>query len=165
MSALVGAALPNALLYSPSAIPHGTQDHPWIDSGNEFQLLPFWGFDLHDGFRSDWWPRMAITACAGGMDDVLGSLAWDNQPWVVSGANGRLGFVGYSRNQYGSPLLGATVRLFRKSTSELVAQVVSDVNTGFYIVTTPYLEEHFITCHFSTPVPGGGATADNLIPG
>lgn len=165
MSALVGGALPNPLLFSPHAIPHGTQDYAWIDPGNEFHTLPFWVNEDHVGFRTDFWPRVALALNAGGVADVLGSFAGDRVSWVASGANGRLGFVGYSRDQYGGPLPGATVRLFRTSTSELLAQVTSDVNTGFYVVTTPYSGAHFITCHISTPIASGGATADNLAPG
>lgn len=116
-------------------------------------------------YQTRWWPKsgMIIGGWSGSADDAFlnKSPSWNN-PRVERGCNGRLGFVGYTRDQYGSVLGGCTVRLYRVSTEEQVAKVTSDAN-GLYFATTPYSDAHFLVIHNS----GGdqaGATANTLLP-
>lgn len=117
-------------------------------------------------FHTRWWPRSGQIL--GGWGDGLGGDIFQNksprwkQPFTVRGCNGRLAFVGYTRDQYGSPLGGCTVRLYRVSTEEQQAKVVSDAN-GLYFATTPYGDQHFLVIHS----PAGdlaGATKNTLTP-
>lgn len=166
---LVGAALPVAIL-EPADRSHAEQTWYHGNAAWPPPLASVRGIPAREplmsieSFRTPWWPNGGVLVADGGLSDVLDSPAYDDV-YPVAGANGRLGFVGYSRDQYGSPLPGCTMRLFRTSTGELVAQVTSDPSTAFYTVTTPYLDAHFITCHAATPVPSAGATVDSLIPG
>lgn len=116
-------------------------------------------------FRSRWWPRSGsiIGGWSGSADDMFLNLpAQWIAPVVERGANGRLGFVGYTRDQYGSALGGCTVRLYRVSTEEQVAKVTSDAN-GLYFATTPYSDEHFLVIH-NTAGTLAGATKTSLLP-
>lgn len=117
-------------------------------------------------YKTRWWPRS--SQILGGWGDGLGGDTFQNKPTAWNsyfsrrGANGRLGYVGYTRDQYGSALGNCTVRLIRVSTDEMVAKVTSDAN-GLYFATTPYSDAHFLVIHG----PGGtlaGATKDSLLP-
>ena len=116
----------------------------------------------HAGFCSPWWPFRGYLIGDGvsGFVPLLDLGARHADIWRAFGANGRLGFVGYTRDQYGSTLGGCTVRCFLASTSELVSQVTSDAS-GFYIATTPYAGAHFLTIHGSGVA---GASIDTITP-
>jgi hypothetical protein len=119
-----------------------------------------------DGWATPWWPRSGNLM--GGWDGVaenqLMTVApWWGEPWTRSGCNGRLGFVGYTRDANGSILGGCTVRCFVTSTNELVSQVTSDAN-GFYIATTPYSTAHYLVVHKTGSPDVAGASVDTLTP-
>lgn len=115
------------------------------------------------GFVSPWWPAHGTLIGGWGFDgDGLVELgAKHADMWRSFGANGRLAFVGYTRDAYGSPLGSCTVRCFRSDTDEMVSRVTSDA-TGFYQATTPYGGvNHYLVVHG----PGGtvaGATIDSV---
>ena len=110
-------------------------------------------------FATCYWPG---GASIDGGDGSVRPEVWAAPPWTTSGANGRLGFVGVTRDVYGSALGDCTVRCSRTSTNELVSQVTSDAN-GNYIATTPYNDGHYLVVHKTSTV--AGASVDNLIPG
>lgn len=158
-------------LVSPDDRRHGDED--FFGNDDLFQPDPIANYfvreDLWFGvrtFRTPWWP----SAGAGALLGDAGSVAYDKvirytDPWpnLPGGANGRLGFVGYTRDQYGSPVGGVTVRCFRTSTNELVSRVTSDAN-GFYIATTPYGDAHFLTVHKAGTPAIAGASIDTIVP-
>jgi hypothetical protein len=115
-------------------------------------------------FKTRWWPKCGQIL--GGWGDGTQGDTFQNlatRAMLVRterGANGRLGFVGYTRDQYGSAVGGCTVRLYRVISDELVAKVVSDAN-GLYFATTPYSDEHFLVIHSGSLA---GATKANLFP-
>jgi hypothetical protein len=118
-------------------------------------------------FRTKFWPRgnsAIIGGWSGSADDLFqGKPQQWIAPRIERGANGRLSFVGYTRDQYGSPTGNCTVRCYRTSTEELVSKVTSDAN-GLYYATTPYNDSHFLVIH--SPATGlAGATRDSLTPG
>lgn len=166
MSDLVGNAMPQFVL--------GQRDY-WNGEdyyfGNE-DLIPGGGeLSMQDreaalgapGYATPWWPRGGTLM--GGWDGVgenqlLARNPWWGDPWVISGCNGRLGFVGVSRDQYGSPLGGCTVRCFVASTDELVARVTSDAN-GNFIATTPYgATAHYLVVHSADGTVAGASVAN-----
>lgn len=168
MSSLVGAALPAFILRQDDV---RNADEYFF--GNESAYFPAKMLDLCPaseneavGFATAWWP--AGSNLMGGLDGVpentlLGSPARWTDPWYSLGSNGRLGFVGYTRDQYGSPLAGCTVRCFRTSSNELTAQVVSDDN-GFYQATTPYADGHYLVIHKTGSPEVAGASISTLTP-
>lgn len=120
-------------------------------------------------FRTPWWP----AGGAGFLGDMgadisclIDKIQRNSDPWgnLPGGCNGRLAFVGITRNANGTPISNATVRCFRSSTTELCSQVTSDAD-GQYVATTPYADGHFLTVHSSTPSATAGATIDTLQPG
>ena len=124
------------------------------------------GYDF--GFVNPWWPYAGnlLGGDAGGSDQnnqITNYAPWYQEPWVHSGCNGRLGFVGYTRDAYGSPVGGCTVRCFNTATNELVSSVESDAN-GFYIATTPYGDAHYLVVHKSGTPEIAGASISTLTP-
>lgn len=118
-------------------------------------------------FKSRWWPRAGSLVGGLGEGDPAAALLALPAQWIAPrtqrGANGRLAFVGITRDQHGSPLGGCTVRCYRTSTNELVSQVLSDPVSGAYFATSPHGGAHFLVVHG----PGGtiaGATPDSLVP-
>ena len=113
------------------------------------------------GYMSPWWPTPGSLLGDSGDVGVLQRIS----PWgawtTPSGCNGRLGFVGYTRDQYGSPVPNCTVRCIRISTDEMVSKVTSDA-TGYYIATTPYSDAHVLVVNGPSI---GGASVDTLLPG
>jgi hypothetical protein len=124
--------------------------------------------NAHDAyiFQTRWWPRQGQIIGgwgAGAVGDFFQNKSprW-KAPFTVRGCNGRLGFVGYTRDQYGSPLGNCTVRLYRVSSEEQQAKVTSDAN-GLYFATTPYNDAHFLVIH-NAAGDLAGATKNTLLP-
>lgn len=119
-------------------------------------------------FRTAWWP------CNGGLMpgdlgldvSMLQEVAWWGDCWgnLPGGCNGRLVFIGVTRDANGTPIGGATVTLIRTSTREVVSIVTSNAN-GRYVATTPYGDQHFLTMHYAGPPAIAGASIDSLLPG
>lgn len=116
-------------------------------------------------YHTRWWPRSGqiLGGWSGSADDLFQNKSpRPKNPRTERGANGRLGFVGYTRDQYGSPLGGCTVRCYRASTEEQVSKVTSDAN-GLYFATTPYSDAHFLVIH-NGDGSLAGATNTSLLP-
>lgn len=113
-----------------------------------------------DDFSTEWWPMQGLLLGDTGLSDVQTSARFQ-RVYPVAGANGRFSFAGITRDAYGSPLAGCTVRCFRVLDSSLQAIVVSDAG-GNYIATTPYNDSHFLTVHYGGTV--AGASVDTITP-
>jgi len=166
VSEIVGAAQGLAIQRS-SLAPANITDIDWVDSQDELSTLVFQPSktDPLAGWAWPWWPARGVLYGDTGIADVQGpSLGYQDLDIWLAGANGRLGFAGITRDQYGSALGNCTVRLVRVSTNEIVAQVTSDAN-GAFTITTPYLDAHFLTVHKSGTPDVAGASVDTLIPG
>jgi hypothetical protein len=116
----------------------------------------------HPGsFRDEWWPSDDMDA--GATLGVRGRASW-GEVYPVSGANGRLALVGYTRDAYGAPLGGCTVKAFRTSDDSRQATVVSDAN-GLYTITTPFADGHYLIVYKAGPPDICGTTTNTLAPG
>lgn len=145
----------------------------WAANGDLFgpkiwDRIPADDYFFDTSFESEWWP--ARSSLMGGWDGVgenllLGEAPWWSWPSTRSGCNSRLGFVGFTRDAYGSIIAGCSVKCFRTSSDELVSSVTSDAN-GHYIATTPYLDAHYLVVQMpSATPPVAGASLNTVIPG
>jgi hypothetical protein len=144
----------------------------WATSGDLFgpklwDRIPADDYFFDATFESEWWPSR--SSLMGGWDGepsnlLLGDTPWWSWPSTRSGCNGRLGFVGYTRDAYGSVLGGCTVKCFRTSSDELVSTVTSDAN-GYYIATSPYIDAHYLVVQKPDAVPPvAGASLNTVTP-
>jgi len=140
-------------------------DEYWADNEDIIVTSDDWNSTSEArGFASPWWPtsagQMVGDASGGGL--ITPVVFYDM--WRSFGSNGRLSFVGYTRDSYGSAVGNCTVRCFRTSTTELVSTVTSDAN-GLYQATSPYGDAHFLTVHKAGTPSIAGASIDSLTPG
>lgn len=147
---------------------HG--DEEFFDNEDMFPVPVLLSFDWNaiaevNGFMSPWWPTRGYLLGGWGFegDNLVELSAKHSDMWRSFGSNGRLGFVGITRDAYGSPLGGCTVRCFRNSTNELVSAVTSDAN-GFYIATTPYNDAHYLVVHKTGSPNVAGASVNTITP-
>lgn len=115
-------------------------------------------------FGGDWWPAddVCVGDTGGTVAGVIGGYSWGTYS-TVSGANARLAIVGIARGYAGSPLAGATVKLFRASDDSLQCTQTSDAN-GAYTLTTPYADGHYVTMYKAGPPDVSGMTINTLAP-
>lgn len=73
------------------------------------------------------------------------------------------GFTGVTRDQYGSPLGGVNVRLFRTSNSLLVATTTSDSAGNFTVATPYYPDAHFLVYQKTGSPDVQGASVFTLV--
>lgn len=156
MSGLIGGAQPQFILRE-----------------NNPALQPqYWKMDVHlqalsrdRGFASPWWPGSGFVGDLG--LDV--SMLDDGQHWFepieqTKGRQQRFGVIGVTRDEYGSVLPGVTVMLFRTSDRLFVDQIVSDVNNGTYLLSTPYYPDaHFVVMYKTGSPDKFGTTPNTLI--
>lgn len=165
---LIGAARMVAL----EAVDKRHADEEWADNEDLFQPPPLGSSDWNAtaearGWVSPWWPTCSGLMGGGLTGDVdtcmIRRAATHTDIWRSFGSNGRLAFVGYTRDAYGSPVGGCTVRVFVTSTNELVSRVVSDTN-GRYEATSPYFVAHYLVVHKTGAPDIAGASVDTLTP-
>jgi hypothetical protein len=163
MSGLIAGARPFAIIEESDCQLwdeeySGAQDvWPPMEDPSCYNTLDATGIDC---FAQPWWPNHSSFGGESGLSDVLVSSQDTRAP---SGASGRLGFTGFTRDRFGSILPLQRVKCFLTSTGEMVSWGVSDAD-GYYNLTTPYsyTDAHFITTHGTNVA---GATVDVLLPG
>jgi hypothetical protein len=114
--------------------------------------------------RNPWWPGGA--AMLGDAGDVGLLIDWQgyNLFDLSRGCNSTYGFTGVTRDVYGSPLGGVTVKCYHAADDIMVATVVSDPQ-GNYLVTTPYgLDSHYLV-FYKTGAPDVFGTTQNTLVG
>lgn len=102
---------------------------------------------------------------AQGTDFGVGLLqaVWCEEPEFMAGTNSRFAIYGGTVDQYGSPLGGVTVKLFRTSDDCKLDQVVSGP-TGCYLVSTPYYPDYHYIVEYKAGSPDVfGTSPNNLI--
>lgn len=124
-------------------------------------------FAEFSGFASSWWPHRSGFIGGGDADPFDGCDSAGTQHadmWTRSGANGRLAFVGFSRDENGNIVPGCSIKCFRTADDSLQASVLSDAN-GYYQATTPYYEAHYLVIQMPTTPPRSGASLATILPG
>jgi len=176
MSGLLAQGATGMPLVTPDDARHGDED--FFGNDDLYQPDPIANYfkreDLWFGvptFRSPWWPSSQGGAFLGSLGSDVACFSdkfsrwtdsWGNHP---GGCNGRLSFVGVTRDQFGSPTGGVTVKLFRTSTDQLVSTVLSDAS-GNYTITTPYYPDgHYLVCYKTASPDIFGTTVNTLIAG
>jgi hypothetical protein len=121
-------------------------------------------FDRDGAFTSPWWPGSGFIGERGADVAVIDTHPkWYEFPDVTAGMNTRYGVQGVTRDAYGSPLGGCTMKLFRTSDDSLVATTVSDP-VGNYLLSTPYYPDaHYVVMYKTGSPDVTGASVNTLI--
>ena len=152
MSQLIGAAQPQFILARKDDRAHSVG---WITVTN---LKPF---DF--GFRSEWWPRGQNLIGDYAVD--VGIL--DEETWgffePVGGESSRVGFVGITRDQYGTPVGSCVVQLFRTSDDRFIMEVTSDASGNFLLQSWYTPDTHYIVAYKAGSPDIFGTTVNTLV--
>lgn len=116
-----------------------------------------------DGSHSITQP-FALSAFYGdlGVDvGILDAPLWIMPPPMPGGANGRLGFNGFSRDASGGVIAGVTVKLFLTSTDVKQCETVSNTD-GFFVVSTAEAGGHYLLFYKAGTPDVSGTTVNTL---
>lgn len=115
-------------------------------------------------FTSEWWPSVAGFLGDLGADvGILAAESW-GEYYPAGGAASRFGFVGVTRDQYGSIMGNCVVKLFRTSDDLLIDQTTSDPTTGAFLLNTAYYPTtHYIVAYKAGSPDVAGASVNTLI--
>jgi hypothetical protein len=129
----------------------------------DVELVPIGYEEALGTFRSPWWPGASgLGAVFDGTDVVVPPPAWSRYD-INTGAVSRYGMTGVTRDQFGTPLGGCTVKLYRTNTDEVVSSMTSD-SAGNYLVTTPYYpDRHYIVIYRAGFPDVYGTTVNTII--
>lgn len=117
------------------------------------------------GYITPWWPRGQGLIGDYATDVGLLNAVSYGFPETTRGTSSRYGFVGVTRDAYGSPLAGVTVKCFKTSDDSLLSQVVSDENGAFTVTTPYYPDTHYLVCYKAGSPDVEGTTVNTLIGG
>lgn len=116
-------------------------------------------------FVTGWWPGGGGLLGDYGVDVALLESQWWGRPDVTNGADSRLGYQGITRDVNNSPLLGATVKIFRTSDdAKMSPDIVSDTGTGEYIISTTDYAPHWLKVEKAGSPPVQGVSVNTIYP-
>lgn len=87
---------------------------------------------------------------------------WVLPPPVPSGANGRLGFNGFTRDASGGVIGGVTVKLFLTATDVKQSETVSDAG-GLFVVSTAEAGAHYLLFYKTGTPDISGTTVNTML--
>lgn len=108
-------------------------------------------------FVSPWWPRSGFLGDCGVDVPMCPAVQWGDYD-QAAGAASRFGFVGVTRDSFGSALGGCTVLLFRTSDNALQDSTTSDASGNFLLNTAYYPDAHFLVVRKTGSPNVSGAT-------
>jgi hypothetical protein len=109
-------------------------------------------------FETPWWPRGGGFIGDAGSDVGMLEAVWWGEYYQQAGSSSRFGFVGVTRDSFGSALGGCTVLLFRTSDSLLIDSTTSDSSGNFLLNTAYYPDAHFLVVRKTGSPNVSGAT-------
>jgi hypothetical protein len=115
-------------------------------------------------YNTGWWP--GTNGFIGEQAVDFGVLLgfWYEQPVIRAGVNSRYGVEGVTRDVYGTPIGGCTVKLYRTLTDELVSATISEASTGAFLASTPYYPEtHYLVSYKAGSPDLSGTSVNTLI--
>lgn len=156
MSNLIGAAL------SSMAFISDTNYGDWsANLTSKKALLPLRTFEIAgtrsrpSSYENPYWPGNGGMQGDQALDGPMVHAIWWDAIEMVGGCASRFAIAGISRDQFNQVLGGVTVGLFYTgltsfalAANTLIDSTVSDPNTGYFQVTTPYYPDtHFVVLY------------------
>lgn len=116
-------------------------------------------FDYQSGF----WPRRGGFVGDMGLDiSVLETPAWGSF-YPAGGIASRVGFVGVTRDQYGTPTGSCVVQLFRTSDDLFIMEITSDSSGNFLLQSWYTPDTHYIVAYKAGSPDIFGTTVNTLV--
>lgn len=124
-------------------------------------------------YETLYWPRSDFTGNTTGVASEILGATWRDKTELIQpcggGSSSRMAIFGTCRDVYGTPVVGAVVKLFKTLNTPtpgkdvLLDEVVSDGN-GNYTVTTPYYPDTHYIVEYKTGSPDiFGSSRNDLI--
>lgn len=115
-------------------------------------------------YTSDYWPRSGLVGNLGLDVSILERTTPWKFPQPYGGAASRYGFVGVTRDQYGTAIPSCVAKLYRTSDDSLQDTTTSDATTGEFLLNTFYYPDaHYIVAHKAGSPDVDGASVNTLI--
>jgi hypothetical protein len=93
---------------------------------------------------------------------ILDAPVWVMPPPLPGGANGRLGFNGFSRDASGGVIAGVTVKCMLTATDTKQSEAVSDAD-GLFVVSTAEAGGHYLIFYKTGTPDIAGTTVNTLL--
>lgn len=154
----------SGFLNNPSFGAHSASDSRVnrMDFREEKLFADIW-FRAAAAFTTSWWPGGAGFVGDSGADvAIIAAEKWGEFD-QAAGAASRFGFVGVTRDQWGTAVGAVTVYLFRTSDNVLLDTSISDPSGNFLLNTPYYPDAHYIVAHKSGSPDVDGASVNTLI--
>ena len=117
------------------------------------------------GHATPFWPGLADSFIGdfGGDVGVFGK-GWSERYYRHSqGAASRVGFVGVTRDQYGTPVGSCVVQLFLTATDAFIMEVTSDASGNFLLQSWYSPDTHYIVAYKAGSPDIFGTTVNTLV--
>lgn len=114
-------------------------------------------------YQNGYWPRRG-----GFMGDLavdvglIESSSWGSF-YPAGGVASRVGFVGVTRDQYGTPTGGCVVQLFRTSDDLFIMEITSDASGNFLLQSVYTPDTHYIVAYKAGSPDIFGTTVNTLV--
>ncbi len=120
------------------------------------------GVDAVASYATPFWPGAGFVGDSGNVAVQAEYSQW--APYEpISGDSSAFGFTGVTRDQWGTPVGGCTVKLYRTSDDLLLGTVVSDPLGNFLLSTAYYPDAHYLVAHKTGSPDIDGVTPNTLI--
>jgi hypothetical protein len=116
------------------------------------------------GYRNEFWPGNKGFIGDQSTDVAIEEATWGRRPKRFAyGCASRVGFIGISFDQFGTPLAGVTCSLFRTSTKEWIMDIVSGSDGSFLLQSWYSPDSHFIVFYKAGAPDVFGTTRQTLV--
>jgi hypothetical protein len=160
MSGFIGGALPTGILTTKDT----RLGHPFLAVTDTRKRQTERADFSFAGYQNEFWPGNRSLTGDGDIDVAISHAIWSRRPKRFAiGCASRVGFIGVSFDQFGTPLAGVTCSLFRTSTREWIMDVISGADGSFLLQSWYSPDTHFIVFHKSGAPDVFGTTKQTLV--
>jgi hypothetical protein len=114
-------------------------------------------------YQAGFWPRRGGFMGDAAVDvAMLDGVSWGTF-YPAGGIASRLGFVGVTRDQYGTPTGNCVVQLFRTSDDLFIMEITSDASGNFLLQSIYTPDTHYIVAYKAGSPDIFGTTVNTLV--
>jgi hypothetical protein len=160
MSGFIGGALPQFILQTKDQ----RLGHTFLDVRDTRKRVTERADFSFAGYLNEFWPGNRGFIGDQSTDVSIQEAVWGRRlKRFAIGCASRVGFVGVSFDQFGTPLAGVTCSLFRTSTREWIMDVISGSDGTFFLQSWYSPDTHFIVFNKAGAPDVFGTTRQTLV--